>query len=131
MHKIEAEVILYDNVEELEFCTEHPYWISINGYVIKIDKKICQELKRMHNIFDLSTTEKTILYNIDKKYKYIAKDSNGDICVYVTRPYKKESIWNTHNDFTKLPYSKLFKFIKWDNPCPYVIKELLEVNHEQ
>lgn len=63
MHKIEAEVILYDNVEELEFCTEHPYWRA--------------------------------------------------------------------GEYSKLSFPKLFKFITWDNPCPYVIKELLEVNHEQ
>ena len=131
MHKIEAEVILYDNVEELDFCTEHPYWISINGYVIKISKRVCQELKYMHKIDEpkLTEIEKIILNNLDKKYKYIARDASGDLFVYENYPEKHTKAWNSNN-YSKLPLIKLFKFVKWDDLCPYVIKDLLEANNE-
>lgn len=130
MHKIEAEVILYDNVEELEFCTEHPYWISINGYCIKISKKVCQELKYMNKINtpELTELEKNILNNLNKEYRFIARDQNGKLFVYKTLPYKEHTTWS--GDYSELPFSKLFKFITWDNPCPYVIENLLEANNE-
>ena len=129
MHKIEAEVILYDNVEELDFCTEHPYWLSINGYVIKISKRVCAELKYMHKIEEpeLTDLERLILSNLDKKFKYIARDENGILFVYETLPEKVDSSW-INDDFTRLPFDKLFKFVTWDNLCPYVIEDLLEAN---
>lgn len=128
MYKIDAEVILYDNVEELEFCTNHPYWISINGYVIKISKKVCQELKYMHKMDkpELSELEKTILNNLDKDYKYIARDRNNQLFIYKNYPEKDSITWR--GVYYELPFPKLFKFITWDTL--YVIKDLLEANNE-
>ena len=57
MKTINAEVIFYDNVNELEFSSTHPYWISINGYVIKISKKTYEELMFMHEFDDDLTSE--------------------------------------------------------------------------
>lgn len=131
MHKIEAEVILYDNIEELDFCTEHPYWISINGYCIKISKKVCQELKYMHKINGpkLTELERNILSNLDKKYKYIARNENGMLYVHETLPRKVDTFWMAV-ECSELPFPKLFKFVTWDNSYPYVIKDLLETDNE-
>ena len=48
MKKIKAKVSFYDNVDDLEFPSNHPYWISINGYFIKVSKKVYEELMYMH-----------------------------------------------------------------------------------
>ena len=45
---IKANVTFYNNVEDLEFPTNHPYWVSINGYIIKVSKKTYEELMYMH-----------------------------------------------------------------------------------
>ena len=50
MYELAPEVILYDNAELVDFCTDHPYWLSINGYVIKISKRVCNELKQFHGL---------------------------------------------------------------------------------
>lgn len=75
--------------------------------------------------------ESIILENTDKKYKYIARDSDGVLYLYEEKPCKKYidetySIWNTdinpyHNtsidSFTM--FDHLFKNIKWEDEEPY------------
>lgn len=45
---VKARVTFYNDVDELDFVTNHPYWVSINGYAIKISKKTYEELMYMH-----------------------------------------------------------------------------------
>lgn len=39
--------------------------------------------------------EKFIARNIDKKYKWIARDSNGNLYVYGEKPEKIDQYWTT------------------------------------
>lgn len=76
----------------------------------------------------LTDDEKVILRNLPKKYKYIARDKNGYLCVYKENPTKKITSWiNDINKFEFLIlFNHLFKFIKWEDEEPYLIEDLLK-----
>ena len=47
MKTIKIKVSLINDVDELEFPTNHPYWVSLEGYTIKVSKKTYEELMYM------------------------------------------------------------------------------------
>ena len=69
--------------------------------------------------------EKVILRNLPEEFKWIARDSNGQLCVYPEKPEKFDFSWsydlkngNKHYDIT-IAYVELFKHlfqsIKWED----------------
>ena len=63
----------------------------------------------------LSDDELTILKNIDKKYKFIARDDDGRLFIYMKEPVRKFSDWelSNENQYTSLDvFSHLFKMVK-------------------
>lgn len=78
----------------------------------------------------LTEDEKVILRNIDKKYKWIARDGDGKLCVFVDKPLKFPYMWNNKRntgwDFLNV-FAHLFQFIKWEDEEPYLIEDLLKM----
>lgn len=76
----------------------------------------------------LSEDEKVILRNIDKKYKWIARDKNGRLYVYKERPLKAHTMWRNDDSggMHMVLFNHLFQFIKWEDEEPYNIEELLK-----
>ena len=75
----------------------------------------------------LSEDEKVILRNIDKKYKWIARDSDM-LCVYETEPYQDSFYWDCEGAFREIEiFSHLFQFIKSLDKA-YMIDELLGIS---
>ena len=77
----------------------------------------------------LAEDERVILENLDKKWKWIARDENGCLCVYDKKPKKgKYELWLVTNDYERMNVLKkgIFKFIKWEDDKPYNIEELLK-----
>ena len=77
----------------------------------------------------LTDDEKVILRNIDKEFKYIARDEDGDLNVYIEKPEKSiakiiASYWRGTCKFFSY-YNHLFQFIKWEDKEPYLIEDLL------
>lgn len=97
--------------------------------------RICDEctldwLKGEHKEkIKLSEVERTLLSEaIDKNYAWIARDKNGNIYMYETKPCKDDgcSGW-LDEDFTQeSPFGSLFAFLDWRDKEPYNIQELLE-----
>lgn len=62
--------------------------------------------------------EQTILKNTSAKYKWIARDKNGDLFVYAEKPKKHNTIYlnDSHNlcDFRIEPFEGLFKKVTWE-----------------
>ena len=78
----------------------------------------------------LSHAELTILENIDKKYKYIARDEDNSLYLHLIKPIKEEkySIWSMSegDEFICIDqYKHLFTFVTWEDEKPRCIKELL------
>ena len=69
--------------------------------------------------------EKIILRNLPKEYKWIARDKNGCLYVYASKPEKVITIWEG-SGLPMIPFDHLFQFIKWEDDEPYLIEELLE-----
>ena len=74
-------------------------------------------------------TEKHILEATDKRYKWIARDENGCLYIYNTKPYKDEDCGFFSNNgllFNKCVSDVLFKNVTWENsPIQYRDSELL------
>lgn len=79
----------------------------------------------------LTEDEKVILRNIDKKYKWIARDEDGRLFIYAIEPLKSINKWigGTWRHWTHfVAFSHLFTFIKWEDEEPYLIEDLLKNN---
>ena len=77
-------------------------------------------------------TEKRILEATDKRFKWIARDENGCLYIYNTKPYKDEDYgffstkFGGEYLFNKCVSDVLFKNITWENsPIQYRNSELL------
>ena len=75
----------------------------------------------------LTATEQFILNNIIAEYKWIARDQDGDLYVYKSKPRKVPLVWAFANDSAGFEaFNHLFQFIKWEDEEPYLISDLLK-----
>lgn len=77
----------------------------------------------------LSEAERTILENVDKQYKYIVRNDDGELCLRETVPSKNFIAKRWYDDYLYLSleaFNHLFQFIKWEDSEPYEIAKLLE-----
>ena len=65
---------------------------------------------------------------IDKRWRYIAKDKNGTISAFGSKPTKKERCWLNYEGFDCLDVFKdsLFDEILWEDEEPIRIDEYVE-----
>ena len=73
----------------------------------------------------LTEDEKTMLRNLPKEYKWIARDLSGMVYIFIERPEKGQTIWYGCG-LPMIPFYHLFQFIQWEDEDPYSIEELLE-----
>lgn len=67
----------------------------------------------------LTEIEKIILANTDEKYKYIARDKDGDLMLYQSKPDKRFDDWFCC-DWERIEiFNHLFQDIKWEDKEPY------------
>ena len=77
----------------------------------------------------LSEAERVILENIDKDYKWIARDeAENMLFIYHRKPYKNDyGNWlNGGTNHGLELFNHLFQFITWQDEEPYNIEELLK-----
>ena len=104
---------------------------SADGYtefdIMKVYKDYtCKELLwERKEIPQLTADEKVILRNIPEYYKWIAKDIDGSLYVYASKPKKGITMWES-DGLPMIPFYHLFQFIKWEDDEPYLIEELLK-----
>lgn len=68
--------------------------------------------------------EKTIARNIDWEYKWMARDRDGNLCVYGGKPKKRNDSWIA-DDYGYLCYfNHLFPAIKWEDEEPIRIRDI-------
>ena len=73
----------------------------------------------------LTEDEKAILRNLPKHYEWIARDIDGHLYIYASKPKKGLTIW-VDAGLPMVSFDHLFQFIKWEDDKPYSIKELLK-----
>src|SRR5699024_3320274 len=73
----------------------------------------------------INQEEYEVLKNLDdNKWKWIARNYNGALIIYISKPMKNPSLY--WDDFGKRMDDRLFQFIKWEDREPYNIAELIE-----
>lgn len=75
----------------------------------------------------LTRLEYSLLRHVYKLYyKYIARDKNGDISLYLDEPDKDllTEIWHG-KEYAFTLFNSLFKFVKWEDLEPTSIQEVL------
>lgn len=114
---------------DIDFYNENlTYDYGIKGFdIVKVYKDYtCKELlwERKEKL-KLNEDEKVILRNLPKEYKWIARDIDGCLYVYASKPKKGITMWES-DGLPMIPFDHLFQFIKWEDEEPYSIEELLE-----
>lgn len=121
------------------------YFIQ-NGYLYLIDIDSAKK-KSYLNINDVAgknviklpkkkeftDDELCVLKNIDKKYKWIARDKSGNLCIFDEKPNKNEEIWDNviRSDFIELNcYNSLFNSIQWEDEEPVCIDDYVDRENE-
>ena len=99
------------------------------------NKLIASEIIKLQKKKQFTDDELYILRNIDKKYKWIAKDKDGLICTFVSKPIKTEKLWsdgwsnsNNGESYASLEAIKnsLFTEIQWEDEEPIYIDDYVE-----
>ena len=96
------------------------------------NKLIASEIIKLPKKKEFTDNELFILKNVDKKYKWMAKDKDGLICTFVSKPIKTEKLWSdgwsNGESYASLEAIKnsLFTEIKWEDEEPIYIDDYVE-----
>lgn len=90
-------------------------------------KKWIYKEDNMEQTDKFTAEEKIILKNIDSKYHWITRDSNGEkgnLWLFRDKPHKYNDYWDNYTDGGTLflPFKNIFKNIKWEDDEPTYIK---------
>lgn len=77
---------------------------------------------------EFSEDEKTIARNINKKYKWIARDDDGSLWVFVNKPKKVRGNWYESSVEANLlkAFRHMFSSIKCEDDKPTLIKDIYD-----
>ena len=103
--------------------TEKKSYLNINDVV---EKNIIKLPKKKQFTDD----ELCMLRNIDKEYKWIARDKRNTLYVYKeNEPFTTGTVWNNHSDnYARFPYDDIFKSISWEDIKPTYIDDYVDRN---
>ena len=97
---------------------------------LTVNALVTSEIIKLPKKKQFSQDELCILRNIDKEYKWIARDEeDGGICVFIEKPLRKEHIWDFKRSSHYIEfycYNHLFSSIKWEDEEPVYIDDYVE-----
>ena len=97
------------------------------GYTaIAFNKVATSEITKLPKKKEFTDDELCILRNIDKKYKLVARDKNGDLYAYPYRPMKGATYWGKGSHESLFTFNSLFTEIKWEDEEPIYIDDYVE-----
>ena len=91
---------------------------------LNINEVVGKNIIKLPKKKEFTDNELCILRNIDKKYKWMAKDKDGLICTFVSKPIKTEKRWSdgwsNGESYASLEAIKnsLLTEIKWEDEEP-------------
>ena len=119
-YKIENNIIKVATIKYSDYSQSS---FNLNEFVY-IEKIIKLPKKKQ-----FSQDELCILRNIDKEYKWIARDKSGSLCIFDEKPKKSEEMWDNVicSDFIELGcFNNLFNSINWEDEEPIYIDDYVE-----
>lgn len=80
----------------------------------------------------IDPNEAIILSHLPTKWKWVARDKDGNLYLFIKKPSKGSLYWmigsRNRTDVMEFPYRNLFKCIKWTDSDPTNIDRLLQMN---
>ena len=117
----------YDIVEVYQY--QNPIWNNAQNLelLLEVTHLNMKLLWKRQELPKLTSAERVILENLDKKYKWITRDKDGDLRAQHNKPYKMGTLWCPNGlGYAALDFPKLFTFVKREDEQPYSIEELLK-----
>lgn len=126
-----------DDLQHSSYVRETVKSFNINKvYEIVIPMGLCDLIEKMDTACklvwerkpELSEAERVILENVDKEYKWMAKDATGEIYLYKEKPVKSRGVWllGINKTASMHQFNDLFKMIDADAWEPTLIADLLD-----
>ena len=136
----EGEEFKVNGKDTIYFITDNILQYKINSYHSKVSNLKVNEIIKITKLpkkKEFTDDELYILRNIDKKYKWIAKDKDGLICTYINKPKKTEKLWSdgwsNGESYASLEAIKnsLFNSIQWEDEEPVFIDDYVDRENEE
>ena len=127
--------------EEFKFYGYEPIYFIQDGYLyfievdstkkksyLNINDVVGKNIIKLPKKKEFSQETLNFFKCIDKRWRYIAKDKNGTISAFGSKPTKKERCWLNYEGFDCLDVFKdsLFDEILWEDDEPIYIDEYVE-----
>ena len=97
---------------------------------LEVNDLVNKEIIKLPKKKEFNDDELCVLRNIDKKYKWIARDKSGSLCIFDEKPNKSGEMWNNviHSSFIELGcFNNLFNSINWEDEEPIRIDDYVEI----
>lgn len=76
----------------------------------------------------ISSKDVRLLECIKDGYKYIARDFNGDMFLFINKPEKRLRIWLSDEECASIkPFDVCFPMVKWEDKEPWLIEDLMKL----
>ena len=133
----EGEEFKFDGYVDIHFIKNgYLYFIEVDSTkkksYLNINDVVGKNIIKIPKKKEFTDNELFILKNVDKKYKWMAKDKDGLICTFVSKPIKTEKLWSdgwsNGDSYASLEAIKnsLFTEIKWEDEEPIYIDEYVK-----
>ena len=130
----EGEKFKIDGYEDIYFI-QNGYLYFIGDYgeqksYLNINEVVGKNIIKLQKKKEFTDDELCILRNIDKKYKLVARDKNGDLYAYPYRPMKGATYWGKGSHESLFTFNSLFTEIKWEDEEPIYIDDYVNRQNE-
>lgn len=127
----EGEEFKVNGKDTIYFITDNILQYKINSYHSKVSNLKVNEIiiiTKLPKKKQFSQDTLNFFKCIDKRWRYIAKDKNGTISAFGSKPTKKERCWLNYEGFDCLDVFKdsLFDEILWEDDEPIYIDDYVE-----
>ena len=119
MYKVEDNVL---KVKNLSFKKCRGYLKS----TIHLNTAVTMEVIKLPKKKEFTDDELAIMRSLPKEYKWIARDSDGNLYTYINRPSKDTAMWRTSRCKSLSVFNDLFQSIQWEDEEPVFIDDYVE-----
>lgn len=121
--KIYDEIYVVQNNKLFEKSVDgyKPISLCLN-YILKTGVTKIPQKKR------LTSDELCIMRSFDKRFNWMAKDKNGDVCLFFKKPKKMQDFWHNEDGFAYIDVFKdnIFSSISYDDDEPVYIFDYVD-----
>lgn len=128
--KVEYEDYTSDRVHKID---DNTFYVLCEDKFLK-DNISVETIKRITKIIKLPKKKQfsqdtlNLFKYIDKKFEWIARDRDGEVWIYISKPKKRDISWENFGLYKPLDIIKdsLFTEIKWEDEEPIYIDDYVE-----